>query len=291
MKRISVIVLVLTLKGTLFFGQELDNVFYAFHNCVRTLNNTPVGAEAQARLIKELGYDGLSGHHQEDYFIQRRAMDKVDLAMPEIYLPATIHADGTVTFKKGIRDIIKDSKDRDLIVALAIFSDPFKENTEEGDIYLVEAIRELADFALPYGAKIAVYPHLDFYCERLDHSLKICKEADRPNVGAIFNTCHLFKVEGTEGWEQKLRDAVPHLFMISINGLDNGDTQNMNWDRLIQPLDEGTFDTYRIVKIAKDQGYTGPFGLQCYNIKEDCEVALRRSMKTWMEYKERCTLD
>jgi sugar phosphate isomerase/epimerase len=161
------------------------------------------------------------------------------------------------------------------------------EKKNEGDQHLVKAVRELADFAAPFGVKIAVYPHLQFYCERLEHSISISKMVDRPNVGAIFNTCHLFKVEGMENWQQKLMDAIPHLFMISINGIDEGDTKNMDWDRLIQPMGEGTFDTYKLVKLAKDNGYEGIFGLQCYNIKQDCETALAKSMKTWETYKLR----
>jgi hypothetical protein len=61
----------------------------------------------------------------------------------------------------------------------------------------------------------------------------------------------------------------------------------MNWDKLIQPLGEGTFDTWKLVKLAKDNGYKGLFGLQCYDIKQDCEVALKTSMNTWNGYKKR----
>ena len=42
-----------------------------------------------------------------------------------------------------------------------------------------------------------------------------------------------------------------------------------------------------MVKFLKDNGYDGLFGLQCYNIKQDCEVALSKSMNTWREYKKR----
>ncbi|MEM7380047.1 MAG: sugar phosphate isomerase/epimerase family protein [Bacteroidota bacterium] len=280
--------LVLCLFSGCVKGQsELDNVFYAFNNAVRSLPNAPGGMDAQAKFIKEIGFDGFSGHHSEDYFARRKAMDKVGLSMPEIYLPVTINADGSATFKEDLYDIIKDARERNLLIALAAFSDDFKDNKEEGDKYLVKAIQELVDHAASYNVKIAVYPHANFYCERLDHSIKIAKMVDRPNVGAIFNTCHLFKVEGTDNWEKKLKEAIPFLYMISINGLDDGDTQSMDWDRLIKPLGEGSFDTYKIVKVAKDHGYEGPFGLQCYNIKQDCKKALTTSMNTWKTYQRK----
>lgn len=94
------------------------------------------------------------------------------------------------------------------------------------------------------------------------------------------------KVEGEAGWKEKALEALPYLYMVSINGADAGDTQQMGWDRLIQPLGEGTFDTYELVKALKDEGYGGKFGLQCYNIPQDCEIALTKSINTWKQYQE-----
>lgn len=281
------LILLIGLSTSLLQAQELDNMFYAFHNSVRTLPNAPEGHEAQAKAIKDLGYDGMSGHHQSDYFAQRAAMDKVGLVMAEIYLPVNIHENGSVTFREDIRDIIKDSKDRDLLIALAAHSKHFMDNKEDGDAYLVKAIQELADFAEPYGVKIAVYPHKNFYCERLDHSIKICKEVDRPNVGAIFNTFHLFNVEGSKGWKQKLIDALPHLYMISINGMGAKGSGAKADEWTILPLGQGDFDIYQIVKTAKDHGYDGLFGQQCYKIKEDFNTTMQQSIDTWKEYQER----
>ena len=109
---------------TLFFGcstqqKEFDNIFYPFNNSVRTLQNPPEGVDAQAEFIKRIGFDGFAGHHSEDYFSRRAALDKVGLIMPEIYLPITINEDGSVTYMEGLYEIIKDSKDRNLVVALA----------------------------------------------------------------------------------------------------------------------------------------------------------------------------
>jgi sugar phosphate isomerase/epimerase len=247
----------------------------------------PVGMEAQAQLVKELGFDGFSGHTNDDYFARRAALDKAGLKMPEIYWGIDMDSTGQISYKDGLKEIIKDSKDRDLVVALFSNVKYFMNNKEKGDPLLAKAIGELADFAAQYSVKIAIYPHVGNYCETSEHSVRLAKMANRPNVGAIFNTCHLLKKEGEEGWEQKLLNALPYLYMISINGADSGNTKEMNWDKLIQPLGEGTFNTYKLVKLAKDNGYKGLFGLQCYDIKQDCEVALTKSVNTWNEYKIR----
>jgi len=291
MKKLLLIALIST-----FFGcasaqkKELNNTFYAFNNSMR-MPNAPEGMEAQAQLIKKLGFDGFSGHTNDDYFSRRAALDKVGLKMPEIYWGIDMDSIGKTSYKEGLKEIIKDSKDRDLVVALFSNVKFFMNNKEKGDPLLAKAIGELADFAAPYGVKIAIYPHVGNYCETSEHSVRLAKMANRPNVGAIFNTCHLLKVEGEAGWEQKLLNALPWLYMISISGADSGNTKEMNWDKLIQPLGEGTFDTWKLVKLAKDNGYKGLFGLQCYNIKQDCLIALTKSMNTWNAYKKRYATD
>jgi sugar phosphate isomerase/epimerase len=287
MRKIGLTALICLVFGCVYSQKKaLDNTFYAFNNSVR-MPNAPAGMDAQAQLVKKLGFDGFAGHTNDDYFSRRAALDKAGLIMPEIYWGIDMDSTGQITYKEGLKEIIKDSKDRNLVIALFSNVKYFMNNKEEGDTLLAKAIGELADFAAPFGVKIAFYPHVGNYCETSEHSVRLAKMANRRNVGAIFNTCHLLKVEGEEGWEQKLMDALPWLYMISINGADSGITKEMNWDQLIQPLGEGTFDTYRLVKLAKDNGYNGLFGLQCYNIKQDCEVALTKSINTWKAYKKR----
>ncbi|HSH18932.1 MAG TPA: sugar phosphate isomerase/epimerase family protein [Draconibacterium sp.] len=287
MKKIIVFSLVIALFGCSSQKKELDNTFYCFNNGVRTLPNAPQGVDAQAEFIKRLGFDGLSGHISEDYLQRRKSLDKVGLKMPEIYWGCALDSVGNFSYKDGLKEVILDSKDRDLVVALFTDAKFWMDNKETGDELLADGIRDLADFAAPYNVRIAIYPHVNNYVERSDHAVKLVKQIDRTNVGAIFNTCHLLKVEGEQGWEEKLLSALPFVYMISINGADSGNTKEMDWDRLIQPLGEGTFDTWKLVKLAKDNGYEGLFGLQCYNIKQDCEVALTKSINTWRDYMKR----
>lgn len=265
--------------------KELDNIFYCFNNG-RTLPNAPVGLEAQAALVKQLGYDGLAGHTEDNYYELRDAMDKVELEMPEIYIAMNI-VDGKISYHEALKGILEHSKDRGLLVALHLHADEFMDNKTTGDELFVEGIRDLADFAAPLNVKIAIYPHVNFYCETLEHAISLAKKINRKNSGITLNLCHLLKVEGETGWEEKALAALPQLFMVSINGADSGNTKEMGWDRLIQPLGEGSFDTFELVKLLKTNGYDGKFGLQCYNIQQDCEVALTKSINTWKEYKMR----
>ncbi len=57
----------------------------------------------------------------------------------------------------------------------------------------------------------------------------------------------------------------------------------MGWDRLIQPLDAGTYDVAAFVQIVRAAGYRGPFGFQGYGIKAAPREVLERTMKKWRE--------
>ena len=289
MKRTLIILALLILYGSescYSKSKKLNNIFYCFNNAVRMLPNAPVGYEEQAKLVKRLGYYGISGSGEESYFEFRKALDKVGLAIPETYISLKIDS-GVPPYNPLLLELIKDSKDRGLLITFHLHSELYKSNKEKGDIKFAEVLTELADFAAKYNVKLGVYPHIWNYCETFSHTLKLVKMVNRPNVGAVFNLCHFLKVEGQEPMADQIKDAVPNIFMVSICGANVGDTKNMDWDKLIQPLGYGSFDTYSLVKLLKDNGYKGMFGLQCYNIKMDCEQALTQSMNTWNDYKKR----
>lgn len=265
--------------------KKLDNVFYCFNNAMR-LPNAPKDLEEQARLAKRLGYEGISGSGEESYPAFRKALDNVGLAIPEIYISIKIDP-GVPAYNPLLKDLIKDSNKRDLLLTLHLHSEQYKNNKEEGDVKFAAVLTELADYAAKFKVKLAVYPHFSFYCEDVDHVLKLAKMVDRPNFGVVFNLCHYLKVSGTAGIEQQLVKALPQLFMFSLCGADTGDTKSYDWDKLIRPLGEGTYDPYPLVKLLKDKGYKGRIGLQCYNIKLDAETNLTKSMAAWNSFRER----
>ena len=264
-------------------NKKFDNLFYCFGNAMN-LPNAPKSFEDQAILAKKTGYQAMSGSGEQNYFEFRKALDRVGLAMPEIYIELNIDQ-GIASKDSLLKKIIRDSKGRDLLITLPIVSKLYKNNQLEGDTKLVEMLTPLADYAAAYQVKLAIYPHYLLYCESIQHALKIATMAARPNIGIVFNLCHFLKVEGETQIEAALTQSMPHLMMVSICGADTGDTKNMDWNRLIQPLGAGSFDTYRFVKLIKDKGYQGRIGLQCYNIKTDAAIALSKSLNTWNSYK------
>jgi hypothetical protein len=100
------------------------------------------------------------------------------------------------------------------------------------------------------------------------------------NVGITFNLCHWLRTEDEKNMRPLITAAMPHLFVVSINGADSG---GKDWKQLIQTLDRGTFNIRRFLRTLKRAGYTGPIGFQGYGIGGDAYDNLRRSMDAWLE--------
>ncbi len=283
----SLIILVCTILATSLScsTKELDNVFYA-QNTLSGFTNAPETPQEKAGLIKSIGFDGLEGFGYNDFFALKDALEREGLKMPVNYVALPFEADGilndSVAFQ--IKEMIAASTDGE-IMYFTLQSNNFKDEKEAGDQVVSRILRELSDYAASYGVRLCTYPHINTYCETVAHSVKLAVMVDRKNYGAAMNLCHLLKVEGSEGIDMKIKEFAPYLFAVNICGADDGDTKQFGWDRLIQPLGQGSFDTYRFVKLLIDNGYSGPIGLQCYNLKGDIVEILKGSMKTWEEYK------
>jgi len=259
---------------------RLDNPLYAMDNGVKDEHHaTP---EAQAQMLKDLGYAGMSGSGVDGIPETLTALDRHHLKLFTLYVGATIDTDKPPYDPKLIQ-AMRLLKGRETMIWLYIQSQQHKPSSPAGDGRAVEIIRELADEADRNGLKIALYPHVWFWVERVEDAVRVVRKVDRANVGVTFNLCHWLKVDRPETLEDRLRLAVPYLYQVTINGADpQGD-----WDRLIQPLDRGSYDVAHLMERLCRMGYAGPVGLQCYAVKGDKHENLRRSIVAWRSFQSR----
>ena len=288
-----ILIIFFLISGTLTSsGQKrINNIFYV-QNTLGSFKNAPLSAQGKASLLKSIGFEALEGFGLSDFFELKKALTHNGLMMPVNYISLNFGQEGKPfnPSSNEIKSMIK-AMDRGSLIYFLVSSIDFKENRTRGDQVLTGILKDLSDFAVQYGIKLCVYPHVLTYCETVANSVKLAKLVNRPNFGASMNLCHLLKVEGAEGIETTIKEFTPWLVAVNICGADDGDTRNMDWDRLIQPLGQGSFDTYRIVKLLIDNGYKGPIGLQCYNLKGDAAETLTRSLNTWKSYKKRYELE
>lgn len=241
-------------------------------------------SQVRADTLKELGYDGM-GTRGTNLVEQTEIFEKAGLKLHSTYLGLNLDADQK--YDANLMKAIKQLKGKGTILWFTVSSKKYKPASVEGDAVAVKAIRELADAAHDSGLKIALYPHANMYVETLSDSVRIAKKVNRRNVGGSFNLCHWLKVEGDIDYRPILKESLPYLFVVSTSGAESGDTKKMGWDKLIQTLDKGSFDNYKLLKYLKDIGYKGPVGLQGYRIKGDPKETLSSSMKAWRKINEK----
>lgn len=223
-------------------------------------------------VLKELDYTGTTwrpGDTKE--FLNE--LEKADLKLYATYvvLRATPEA---CPIPQAVIDEIQVLRGRDTFVWLTIVG-------ETSDKIALEAIRTISSLAKANDLRVALYPHYGFKIDTVETSLRFAKLIDEPHVGVSFNLCHFLKQNDGAELEATLQSAASKLFLVSVNGADRGDPRSMNWDQLIQPLGEGSFDTSRVLDLLDDISYNGPILLQCYNIDQPDSVHLQKSMAAW----------
>jgi sugar phosphate isomerase/epimerase len=238
--------------------------------------------EEQAVMLKELGYDGV-GHIWLDKVAERlKTLDAAGLKLYQITMEVNL-APGKPAYDPRFKDVLALVKGRQMQFALLVGG--MKSSDSSGDPRGVEVLREMSDLARDSGAQLLLYPHVGSWVERIEDSVRVAEKVDRPNVGVMFNLCHWLRVDKQRDYRTLLKQAMPRLWAVSINGADEFDDKP-GWDRYIQPLDKGSFDVAVFLKTLKALGYKGLIGLQCFGIGGDTREHLARSMDAWRKLSE-----
>jgi sugar phosphate isomerase/epimerase len=249
--------------------------FFAFDNGVGRGEWT---LDQQAELLAELGYDGIGYTGVRDIGAALEAFQARDLKMFSTYVRVSLKP-GEPPYDPELPAAIRRFRGHGTALWLHVHSD--QPVSEEEDRRAAELIGQIADLAAESQLPVVLYPHTGFYVATMADAVRLVKEIDRPHVGASFNLCHFLKQNDAATLADQLAAALPYLRLVSINGADAGNTQEMAWDRLIQTLDRGTFDLGDLLRVLHEAGYRGPIGLQCYAIPGDIRDNLQRSMRAW----------
>lgn len=279
MKYLLLISLLMTCQFN--YSQKITNDFFVFESALS--NDSEYNSfEKKAKLIKESGFNGIEISELEHFNEKFKAIvnlgfkpsslyTKLDLDEPELD-PRLIEA---IKMLKGSGTIICPYIIKKNGISL--------HSRDKGiDKIAIQLLRKLADLANESGLQVAIYPHLNFYVERVDHAAWIAKKANKNNLGLTFNLCHWLATTNLEEratLNKQIETLAPFLKMISINGANNIISSKSNiWGDYILPLGDGSFDVKGLVKyIAIDLGLNIPFGIQCYNLKGNKQLVDRIS--------------
>jgi sugar phosphate isomerase/epimerase len=142
-------------------------------------------------------------------------------------------------------------------------------------------VQEVADMANEAGLKVVIYPHSgNFAAPTLSHATTIARQADRKNLGVMFNLCHFLKEQPEASLTEELENAKDLLWQVSTSGAEQS---GKNWTQLIQPLGKGSYKQEQLFQALKEIGFKGSIGVQCYQIKSDPKEYLKVSADSYKE--------
>ncbi len=280
---LAAIALALSVAPPATKGVPVRNAFFAMDTCTKVHYpaSDVLSPDAQLDLLKELGYAGIAwtaGNPGETRAVAE-GCKKRGLKLFAHYLGATLHRD-KLEMPAPWRDEIDALAGSGALVWIHIGSPDYGKSSPDGDAIAVAGLREVAAYAAARKLRVALYPHVGDWTERIQDCIRVAAKAGRRNLGVTFNLCHCLQLGDEANVSELLGQAMPHLFMVTINGADAG-AGGRGWDRLIQTLDRGTYDVGIVLRRLQDLHYAGPIGLQGYGIPGDTRENLERSMAGW----------
>ncbi len=261
-------------KKTAANGHQLPNRFFAMN--FDWYDPTIASHEVQADLLKKLGYQGSQYlGTMEGLPEMLRVMEAKELRVDTAALRGAynISVDPGAKYNPALKDLIRTLKGHHTLVVIGFSSRKYKYSSPEGDARAVAAAGELADYAQQFGLRVAIYPHVNQWCERVEDALRIAKKANRANLGICFNLSHWLKADRGRDLDRLVAATKRHLFLVTVNGTSP--------EGSMETLDRGSYDVYQFLKPFIESGYEGPIGLQCCGIRGDARDNLRRSMAAW----------
>jgi len=288
------LLLCLSSIGNAQVQQKGSSPFFVFNNGISDTDAYKTPA-AQVQLAAQMGFEGVEKNGLDDFDAFYQAVKENNLKLYTMYVEVNLDNEQQ-PFDTRLEEVFRKVQGTEAMPWLYITSKKYKPSSVEQDAIAVPILQKMADMAKQYNLKVALYPHTWFWLETVGDAIRVAKKVNRPNFGISFNLPHFLSTQYYAGespihnfqtWAEKAR---PYLFAVSVNGADyppaTADRSKL-WDSLIKPLGEGNYDTYQYLKTFWDMGFTGPVGLQCYNIKQDKTDHLKKSVRTWQSYQKR----
>lgn len=283
MRRLCLVALALFAPGLAADPPRLPNPFYAMDTGTkRPYPKNDIPPAAQLDLLKELGYAGIAWTEEPPAEVKAVADEAVrrGLKVFAIYCAARVTPEGTLQHAPHLPEIMAALKGHETVVWLHLGGKGPGFDALTAETPLVKSCRALADQAAAHGLRVAVYPHVGEWTARVGDATRLARVVNHPHFGVTFNLCHCLALGDDAEIPRLLEEARPVLFAVTVNGADAG-VARPDWGRLIQTLDQGSFDVAALLRRLRQLGYTGPVGLQGYGLRGDRRANLAASRAAW----------
>ena len=232
--------------------------------------------EKQAAVLQEIGFDGISYNYTSSADVARwlAELKSRHLRLYGIYLGARV--DGDPAVPADLPEAVALLRGSGAVIWLTL---PNPTQPGNYDDQAVQRIRQVADLAGSAGLSVVVYPHFGFYVATAEQALALLTRVERANVGLTVNLAHELAAGHGPRLPAIIRHVAPLLQMVSLNGAS--DLPGPGWDNYIKVLGTGDYNVQAFLNVLREVNYTGPVGLQSYNLKGEPQANLVAAHRAW----------
>lgn len=184
--------------------------------------NTP---EEQMQLLLGNGYPGMEKQGLDNFDEVYRALQENDMKLYTIYINIDL-AKPEQPYDPRMEEVLQRIADTETMPWFYVTSQRYLPSSSEYDSLAVPILQRVADLAQQYNGRVMLYPHRNFWFEKVDDAICVAQKVYRRNLRMTFNLCHYL----TSCYEQRtapmqqlpelVKAAQPYLFAISLNGAD-----------------------------------------------------------------------
>jgi|GEM_PF-5267903 len=256
-----------------------DTCFYSLHGFYN--------AKARAEMAAELGYSGVcpvlfSEPAWNEIGELKDHLHRLGLAMPSVWVCVDLAKDLPPRLPEAL-DVIADG---DTLLEVS-----FRHSDHDGagcvddlDAAFVSRIEHLLDTVAKRGVSVSLYPHINFWLQRVEDAVALCERFAGHGVGISLPFFHWLCVH-RRGLAEHAAMVRPHLRRLVVSGVTLRGEQPA-----VEPLDAGDADPFWFVAtVLRETGFAGPASLLGFAVFGDVYHNLRRSITAWRDILRRTT--
>ncbi len=156
---------------------------------------------------------------------------------------------------------------------------------------IVEFLGALAERTKAAGVELIIYPHWSggnprnvCLIETAEDAIPYLEEVQNGNLFVSLHLCHEIKAGNGERLDEVAAKIKPWLRLPSINGVEiDAVNEKLGWEKGIQPLTKGDYDSSKLLDALKSVDYEGPVILHTWGLQEAAADHHHASFKKFQE--------
>ena len=156
---------------------------------------------------------------------------------------------------------------------------------------IADFLRSAAQRTKATGVELVIYPHWSggnplnvCLIESAEDAISFLEEIGSDNLFVSLHLCHEIKAGNGHRLDEVAAKIKPWLRLPSINGADVDAVNEIEgWDRGIQPLTQGNYDSSQLLGALKSVGYQGPVILHTWGLQDEAADHHHTSYQRYQE--------